>query len=509
MGIKVIVLILTLTIYWSRTDAIDVTNSKICFPADFMFGVATASYQIEGAWNLSGKGESIWDRYTHQYPERVFDRNNGDVADDSYHLYKEDVKLLKELGVNFYRFSISWPRILPTGLNNEINKDGVRYYNELIDELLSNNIKPVVTMYHWDLPQVLQELGGWTNPIIANYFVDYAKVLFDNFGDKVQTWITFNEPLSFCQDGYGGDDAPGGQASGFEDYLCGHNVLRAHGKVYTLYSKEYRKKQQGSIAITLDIAWMEPITTSKEDQDAAERARQFTYGWFANPILSDDGDYPPIMRQRIDENSKRQNFARSRLPHFTKEEIEEIKGSFDILGFNHYTTYMVSPGDDTPSVEPSFYNDMGVRMSQKSEWPKSNSTWLKVVPWGFRKALRWVKNTYDNPIILVTENGISLPPGLHDQKRVNYIDGYLRALHDAIVKDDCRVVGYTYWSLLDNFEWMRGFSERFGLYEVDYSSPKRTRTPRLSASYFKNVVSNLCIPNSYDEYIEYDLINEH
>ncbi|XP_052750146.1 myrosinase 1-like [Galleria mellonella] len=492
---------------WRRTDSSD-AYPKLCFPEDFMFGVATASYQIEGGWNVSGKGESIWDRYTHQYPERVFDHKNGDVSDDSYHRYKEDVKLLKELGVNFYRFSISWPRILPTGFINDINKDGIRYYNELIDELHRNNIEPVVTMYHWDLPQVLQDLGGWTNPIIADYFVDYAKVLFKEFGDKVRFWLTFNEPLSFCHDGYGGNDAPGGQASGLEDYMCGHNVLRAHGKVYTLYSKEYRNEQQGSIGITLDIAWMEPATTSKEDQDAAETARQFTYGWFAHPILTDEGDYPQIMRQRIDQNSKRQNFARSRLPHFTSDEVQEIRSSFDFLGLNHYTTYMVSPGDNKTSAVPSFNNDMGVSMSQKAEWPKSNSSWLKVVPWGFRKALNWVKTTYNNPNILVTENGISLKPGLHDPKRVNYIDGYLRALHDAIYKDKCRVIGYTYWSLLDNFEWMRGFSERFGLYEVDYESAERTRSPRLSASYFNNVATTGCLPTSSDDYVEYTLTNK-
>ncbi|XP_053610113.1 myrosinase 1-like [Plodia interpunctella] len=477
-------------------------NSGVCFPRGFAFGVATASYQIEGAWNISGKGESIWDRYTHAHPERVFDHNNGDVAADSYHQWREDVALLKHLGVSFYRFSISWSRILPSGFSNEVNEDGIKYYAELISALESNNIAPVVTMYHWDLPQPLQDLGGWTNPIMADYFVDYATVLFDRFSSSVKMWITFNEPLSFCHDGYGGDDAPGGRSSGIETYMCGHNVLRAHGKVYKLYQdRKKQNKAPGWIGITLDMPWMEPATTAREDQEAAEIARQFIFGWFAHPIFSKEGDYPEIMRKRIDEKSRVQNFARSRLPHFTANEVRSIKGSFDFLGLNHYTTYLASPAEShSPGKEPTFEDDMGVRITQKENWPKSNSTWLRIVPWGFRRALNWIKTSYNNPPTLVTENGISLAPGTHDPKRINYIDSYLRALHDAILKDKCHVIGYTYWSLIDNFEWMRGFSERFGLYQVDYTSPKRTRTARLSASYFGQVANTLCLPENYVEY---------
>ncbi|XP_045496995.1 myrosinase 1-like isoform X1 [Colias croceus] len=472
-------------------------NEKICFPNKFLFGVATAAYQIEGAWNVSGKGESIWDRYTHSHPERVFDHHNGDTAADSYHLFKRDVDMMEQLGVQFYRFSVSWPRILPNGLSNEINEDGIKYYTLLLDELKAHNIMPLVTMYHWDLPQSLQDLGGWTNPIIADYFVDYARVLFEAFGDKVDTWLTFNEPFSFCFDGYGGYDAPGAHGSGFEDYLCGHNVLRAHGKVYRMYQQEFAETQKGHVGITLDFAWQEPATTSDEDQHAAEVVRQFFLGWFAHPIFSETGDYPPIMRKRIDYISKRQNFPRSRLPTFTSDEIRMIRGSADFLGLNHYTTYLVKRNRNKIAPQPSFMTDMGGILSQKPEWPKSNSTWLKVVPWGFRKALNWVKAAYNNPITIITENGISLEPGLQDSRRVNYIDGYLRALHNAIIKDKCNVVGYTYWSLLDNFEWMRGFSERFGLYEVNYDSTNKTRTARISAGYYSKVAQTKCLPVSW------------
>ncbi|XP_013188038.1 myrosinase 1 [Amyelois transitella] len=486
---------------WYSVNAAHVAEkSGACFPPGFAFGVATASYQVEGAWNVSGKGENIWDRYTHEHPERVFDHQNGDVAADSYHQWKEDVGLLKQLGVNFYRFSISWSRILPTGFSNEINEEGVKYYQDLITELKRNHIAPVVTMYHWDLPQPLQDLGGWTNPMMADYFLDYATVLFDNFDGPVKMWITFNEPLSFCHDGYGGDDAPGGRSSGFEAYLCGHNVLRAHGKVYTLYRARKNGTSKGLIGITLDMSWIEPETTSKEDKQAAETARQFMFGWFAHPIFSAEGDYPPIMRKRIDAKSRHQNFARSRLPHLTPDEIRNIRGSFDFLGLNHYTTYLGSPADNPDSGEPSFADDMGVRITQKPDWPRSNSTWLRVVPWGFRRILNWIKKTYNNPQIVVTENGISLGPGVHDPKRVNYIESYLRALLDAILKDKCRVFGYTYWSLIDNFEWMRGYSERFGLYEVDYESPNRTRTARLSASYYSQIANTRCLPDNYVGY---------
>ncbi|XP_045780868.1 myrosinase 1-like isoform X2 [Maniola jurtina] len=468
-------------------------SEKLCFPDDFIFGVATAAYQIEGAWNTSGKGESIWDRYTHERPDRIFDHHNGDVAADSYHLFRQDVRMLEYLGVQHYRFSISWPRTLPSGLSNEINEDGIRYYMELLDELNSHGISPIVTMYHWDLPQALQDLGGWTNPIIAEYFVDYARVLFDHFGDKVNVWLTFNEPLSFCHDGYGGLDAPGAHSSGFEDYLCAHNVLRAHGMVYRLYMDQYKDKIK-SVGITLDFSWLEPATTSDADQKAAETARQFYFGWFAHPIFSKTGDYPPIMRERVDTISKRQHFTRSRLPSFTPEEVEMIRGSSDFLGLNHYTTYLIAKNKGKISLTPSFEADMGGIVSQKKEWPKSNSTWLKVVPWGFRKSLNWVRLAYDNPTVFITENGMSLERGLKDSRRINYLDGYLKALLTAMTKDNCRVVGYTYWSLMDNFEWTRGFSERFGLYEVDYDSPNKVRTARSSAEYFKQLAQTRCIP---------------
>ncbi|RVE43159.1 hypothetical protein evm_012190 [Chilo suppressalis] len=267
-GIFLVVFIHFIWTRHTRVNCTTGTTSKLCFPSSFMFGVATASYQIEGAWNVSGKGENIWDRYTHTRPERIFDHGTGDVAADSYHQFRQDVRLLKELGVRFYRFSMSWSRILPTGLTNEVNPDGIRYYKELIEELHKNGIEPLVTMYHWDLPQPLQDLGGWTNPVIADYFVDYAKVLLDNFGDRVKFWLTFNEPLSFCHDGYGGSDAPGDRATGMEDYLCGHTVLRAHAAVYRMFQRDYNHR----------------ITVSAAHRTLPVRPRQLVTSPAASPV---------------------------------------------------------------------------------------------------------------------------------------------------------------------------------------------------------------------------------
>lgn len=488
-------LILVLAALASATVATPRANDSLRFPDNFIFGVATASYQIEGAWNEDGKGENIWDHLLHVNPSWTADGKNGDVADDSYHKYKEDVKLIKSMGMDFYRFSISWTRILPNGDLSFINQKGIDYYSNLIDELIANGIEPVVTMYHWDLPQVLQDLGGWANRDIALYFKDYAEVLLKNYGDRVKNWITFNEPQVFCG-GYSGEQnhAPGLNSHGIADYQCGHTLLLAHAYTYKMYDEVYRPKQKGRIAITLNMShWYEPKTNSTADQEAAERARQFWLGWMANPVFSKEGDYPAVMRERIDANSAKEGLSRSRLPHFTPEEIKMLRGSSDFFGLNHYSTILSEPGETGP--QPSRVRDAGTIHEFDPSWPSSGSEWLKVVPQGFRRLLNWIHKTYHAPEIFVTENGTSDKEGsVNDAGRVYYYRSYLKELLKAIHEDGVNVTGYTAWSLMDNFEWGAGYTERFGVHLVDFESPERTRTPKDSARLLTEIARTHQIP---------------
>ncbi|KAJ8963365.1 hypothetical protein NQ318_018838 [Aromia moschata] len=468
----------------------DVSNKL--FPDDFMFGTATAAYQVEGAWNEDGKGENIWDNYTHAHPDLVADHTNGDVACDSYHKYKEDVALLKDLGVQHYRLSISWSRVAPTGQASLVNQPGLTYYRNLLQELRDNNIEPMVTLYHWDLPQALQDQGGWLNDSIVDRFGDYARLAFDIFGDNVQYWFTFNEPKQTCLLGYEyGAMAPGIKEPGISSYKCVHNVLRAHAKAWHIYDEEFRATQNGKLGIVIDSNWFEPGSDSEEDQTAAETKRQFVFGWFANAIFN--GDYPEVMKTRIAERSAKEGFSASRLPEFTDEEIAYIKGTHDFLGVNFYTSSLVNATSEPAIDTPSWDKDGGVLEYVSPDWPSSASSWLKVTPWGIRKQLNWVSQTYGSPDIVITENGVSEDgSSLNDTIRVDYYRDYLSNLRDAI-DDGVKVFGYTAWSLMDNFEWMQGYSEKFGLYSVDFTDPDRPRTPKASVEYFKKIISTRCL----------------
>ncbi|XP_069695517.1 myrosinase 1-like isoform X2 [Periplaneta americana] len=419
------------------------------FPKDFLFGAATSSYQIEGAWNVDGKGESDWDRLSRK--QIVLDGSNGDVACDSYHKFKEDVQLLKTLGVQFYRFSIAWSRVIPDGYINHVNQAGVDYYNSLINELLANGIQPMVK---------------W--------------------------WFTINEPLSVAKyypmilDN-----------TGWMDYFLAHNCLKAHARAYHIYDKEFRESQGGQIGPVLNFDWQEPRTDSPEDEEAAERSRQFTLGWFAHPILSKEGDYPPLMKKVIAENSERMGLNRSRLPIFTEEEINYIRGTFDFVGFNHYDTFMVSPGS-AKLENVSYTNDINVTERSPPNEPAVEGT--TIVPWGFRKALKWISKTYNNPTILITENGFKQSAAYNDSGRCYYHVNFLKAMLEAMHLDGCKVIGYSVWSLLDNFEWIEGYTARFGLYHVDFNDPNRTRTSKLSAKVYEEIVKNReILQDSYND----------
>ncbi|XP_044761903.1 myrosinase 1-like [Coccinella septempunctata] len=477
--------------------SIHFAHAQNIFPDHFRLGVASASYQIEGGWNASDKGENIWDRLTHEHPEVIKDNSTGDVACDSYHLWKKDVEILKNLGVDYYRFSISWTRLLPTGRVDKISSDGLKYYNDLIDSLLENKIEPVVTLYHWDLPQALQYFGGWTNLITSDFFAQYARLVFSRFGDRVKTWITINEPYSICETTYGDfQGAPLIHSPGIGDYLCGKTILVAHSKAFHIYDKEFREKQGGKIGITIDTIWAEPRTNKSEDVEAAEREMQMSFGWWAHPIFSTNGDYPEIMKSRIEERSRQENFVESRLPSFTKEEILNLRGSADFLGLNHYNTKLIS-NTEFPIGEPSFQKDKGTSAFQDPNWKPNKHT----VPWGFRKLLNWIKREYDNPLVYITENGFPDEGQLQDVGRVIFHKEMMKAMLQAI-GDGCNIQSYTVWSIMDNMEWRDGYTIKFGLYQVDFNNPNRTRTPKASAKFFKTVIETRTIPENITMFIE-------
>jgi len=461
------------------------------FPKDFLFGVATASYQIEGAWNVDGKSESTWDRFAHTRPELIKDGSTGDIACDSYNQVEKDVAIIKSLGVDYYRFSLAWTRILPSPLTNNVNKHGIAYYNKLIDLLLENGIQPMVTLYHWDLPQALQDMGGFTNTLVIENFVRYAKVAFEHFGDRVKLWTTFNEPHVFCLYGYGHALlAPAYNLSGIAEYQCAYNVLKAHAAVYHLYNNTFKPKQNGRLSLNFPSPWYEPATQNKKDVEAANRGMQFNLGLFGHPIFSKSGDFPDVVKENIAKRSQAEGFPRSRLPKFTDEEIQYIRGTYDYFCLNHYSTALVTDKKPDPIGTPSFETDRNINIFYDPSWPSTAHSFNKVTPWGLRKLLKWVKDNYGNHEIYITESGRGDFGGVLDLSRAKYFNLYLNAVLDAIYKDDVLVKGYTAWSLMDNYEWTFGYRVKFGLYHVDFSSPNRTRTPKISADYFRTVVAN-------------------
>lgn len=453
--------------------------------------MATAAYQIEGGWNVDGRGVSIWDNYTHTYPNRVVDHTNGDVAANSYVLYKDDVAALKRLKVNHYRFSISWTRILPSGDISSRNQAGIDYYHRLIDRLIANNIKPMITMFHWDLPQSLQDLGGWSNPLIIDYFVQYADFLFSEYGKKVKHWITVNEPSEYCIQGYGLATVPPLiNKSGVADYLCAHHTILSHAKIYRMYRKKYYAKQRGKIGITLQAVFFYPKDPkNSEHVAAADRAIQFYHGLFANAIFSSAGDYPAVIRERVDQNSLTEGRGWSRLPTFTEQQLVEVRGASDFFGLNYYTSRYVQPIDPAVFDNPSAYRDCAVYPTVDDSWVRAKSNWLYSVPDGLHQLLNWIRINYNGVETIITENGWSDDGQLIDDGRITYIRDHLQAVLDAR-NDGCNVTGYTVWTLMDNFEWNAGFSERFGLNSIDPVKPDYTRVEKNSATYYRNVIKS-------------------
>ncbi|KAF8378780.1 hypothetical protein HHK36_030129 [Tetracentron sinense] len=472
------------------------------FPKGFVFGTASSAYQYEGAVKEDGRGLTVWDTFSHSFG-KIADFSNGDVAVDQYHLFTEDIQLMKDMGMDAYRFSIAWSRIFPNG-SGEINQAGIDHYNGLINALIAKGIEPYVTLYHWDLPQALEDKYiGWLNSSIIKDFAAYADICFQKFGDRVKHWITFNEPHTFAIQGYDvGLQAPGRCSillhlfcragnSATEPYIVAHHVLLSHATVADIYRKKYKQQQHGTVGVAFDVMWFEPRSNSTDDVEATQRAQDFQFGWFIDPLFF--GDYPSSMRSRVG----------SRLPTFSKAEAALVKGSLDFVGINHYTTYYAK--NSTSNIIGNLLNDSladsgATTLPFRNGIPigdRANSIWLYIVPHGIRSLMNYIKQKYGNPLVIITENGmddpnspfISIKDALKDEKRIKYHNDYLSNVLASIKEDGCNVRGYFAWSLMDNWEWAAGYTSRFGLYFVDYKDNLK-RYPKDSVQWFKNFLTS-------------------
>lgn len=436
------------------------TTYPASFPKGFFWGTATASYQIEGAWNEDGKGESVWDRFAHT-PGKIKNGDTGDVACDSYHRWREDIALMRAMNLNSYRFSIAWPRIQPSGAG-AVNPKGVDYYSQLVDALLEAHIRPFVTLYHWDLPQALEDTGGWTNRDTAARFADYVELVARALGDRVTDWMIFNEPAAFVDLGYlEGTHAPGRKS--LLDFLrATHVVNLAQGAGFRAL-KAARPASRVGTAFSMSAC--EPASNSEGDKLAAERAHAITNIWFLEPALR--GRYPEAL-----------TFLPETAMRIKSGDMEKTRTPLDFVGINlYYRTIASAPGAMERAAHAQEWL-FPVKMDGGHEGPKTDMGW-EVWPKALYDMVMRITRDYSRPAIEITESGCSYNDGpdtggvIRDSRRVTYHREYLAALARAIV-DGADVRGYHAWSLMDNFEWAEGFSQRFGLAYVDFKTEKRT-----------------------------------
>ncbi|SER49262.1 broad-specificity cellobiase [Gracilibacillus ureilyticus] len=439
----------------------------IQFPKDMKWGTATASYQIEGAANEDGRGVSIWDTFS-KTPGNVVNGDNGDIACDSYHRFEEDIELMKELGIDVYRFSIAWPRIFPNG-TGEINQKGLDYYHRLVDKLIESDIEPMCTLYHWDLPQALQDKGGWNNRETIDAFVQYAEVIFKEFSGKINKWLTLNEPwcISFLSN-YIGVHAPGNKNLQLAAQIS-HHLLVTHG----LTVKKFRETGiDGQIGFAPNTTWLEPYSNRQEDIDACNREIGWYVEWFMDPVFK--GSYPDFMLEWFKKKGVELDIQDG--------DMEKINQPIDFLGINYYTGHIARHKEnegllDWEMVEMNYdRTDIG--------WP--------IFPEGFYKVLMRIKESYGDIPIYITENGSCYndePENgqVKDSGRINYLQQHLTALSRAIASG-VNIKGYITWSLMDNFEWAEGYTMRFGIVHVNYRTLERTKKD--SYYWYKQTVAN-------------------
>lgn len=440
------------------------TARDLVFPPDFLWGAATASYQIEGAATEDGRGESIWDRFC-ATPGKVRNGESGAVACDHYHRYREDVALMRELGLNAYRFSVAWPRILPSG-RGRVNEQGLDFYDRLVDELLANGIEPFVTLYHWDLPQALEDEGGWKNRATAEAFADYAGIVARRLGDRVKHWITHNEPWVVAWMGYGSGRHAPGRTDGVAGALTvAHHLLLSHGLAVPVIRRECPDAQVG---ITLNLSPLYPATQDAADLEAVRQADGTANRWFLDSIFR--GHYPDDVLER----------HRDQLPRIEASDLQTIAAPIDFLGINNYSRQVVRADSEkgVVSVRP-----------QGSEYTAMD--W-EVAPDAFYDLLVRVARDYAPPRMYVTENGAAYGDirehdgQVRDPERQRYLQQYFAAASRAI-ESGVPLAGYFVWSLMDNFEWAEGYWKRFGLIFVDY--PTCERVPKGSYHWYRNQIA--------------------
>ena len=437
------------------------------FPRNFLWGAATSAYQVEGSPLADGAGASNWHRFSHT-PGRVHDDETGDLACDHYRRYADDVALMRSLGINAYRFSISWSRVMPRG-RGAVNPAGLDFYERLVDALLANGIAPMVTLYHWDLPAALDDLGGWLNPDVVKWFAEYAAVMFRKLDDRVKLWTTLNEPWVSADAGYlHGVHAPG-HRSPFEAPIASHRLLLAHAEAVRTYRAEGRHR----VGLVVNLEPKYAASDKAEDLAATARADAYMNRQYLDPVFL--GRYPDELAEVFGEA----------WPRWPADDMALIKQPIDFLGVNYYTRSVTR-------FDPRTWPLRAARVPQKRA-TRTETDWEVFAP-GLTHVLTWVKERYGNPPVYVTENGAAFfdPPSLDgdrvaDPLRVDYLRRHLAAVHAAIASG-VDVRGYFVWSLLDNFEWSAGYSKRFGIVHVDFET--QTRTPKDSAGFYADVIAS-------------------
>ena len=443
--------------------------TQLTFPEEFLWGVAASAYQIEGAYDEDGKGESIWDRFT-RWPAHILNGDSGKVACDHYHRMPEDVALMKELGVPLYSFTISWSRVIPKGYGS-INDKGLDFYDRLVDELLASDIQPLATLYHWEFPQALEDLGGWPNRDVTDWYTEYARVVFEKLADRVKIFSTFCEPWVSAFLGYGAGLHAPGICDYSKAYQTAHHLLLAHGKTVQAYREG---GYDGQIGMALNLNGLIPATDSEEDRAATQRVHDETHALFLDPLLN--GTYAEALYEYVG-------------PHQPKVQTGDagiISQPIDFLGLNYY---------NTDYVEFDLFGGLNkARLTPFSApgWGRTEMNW-GIDPDGIKREVLHVKENYGDPKIYLMENGCAMPD-VPDEKgfvadwdRINFLRAHIRSLHEAI-EAGANVQGYFAWSILDNFEWERGYSRRFGLVRVDYETLERI--PKQSAYWYRDVIAN-------------------